>query len=159
MQQHHLQSLEPQPLGDLEAQAHLTLYEEKDTSDIVDTTSQTSIQRPSQPQQVSSQQTTTSLPGALDLFCIFCLCISFNFNLARMTFNKYHNKTIIVDRDIGDACVICCLYIASILKGFVEARVVRMLLKQAAKLLQSGGLKVLQMEQQRWRWMISQRQR
>jgi hypothetical protein len=60
-----------------------------------------------------------------------------------MTFNKYHNKTIIVDRDIGDACVICCLYIASIFKGFVEARVVRMLLKQAAKLLQSGGLEGL----------------
>jgi hypothetical protein len=38
-------SLNPQHMGDLEAQAHLSLYQEKDTPDIVDTTSRTSIQQ------------------------------------------------------------------------------------------------------------------
>jgi hypothetical protein len=43
---------------------------------------------------------------------------------------------IIVNRNIGNVCVICCLLVVIVPKGIVDGTIARMLMKQAAKLLQ-----------------------
>jgi hypothetical protein len=126
-------SFGPQHLDDLETsiqtQAHLPLYQEKDSSDSTDTATaeHTCTQQ--------KQQASTSLLQPPDLYTITWFCIGFDISRARGKFDHI----IIVNRDIGNVCVMCCLLIVMIPKGKVEGRVVRMLLKQVGKLMQRWG--------------------
>jgi hypothetical protein len=126
-------SFEPQHPDDLETsvqtQTHLPLYQEKDSSDFVDTTAtveHTCIQQ---------REASAHLLQPPDLYTITWFCIGFSMSRARGNLDHI----IIVNRDIGNVCVICCLLIVMIPKGKVEGRVVHMLLKQAGKLVQRWG--------------------
>jgi hypothetical protein len=119
-------SFKPQHLDDAQTQAYLPLHRKKDSSDFVDTATK---------QTCARQQASTSLLQPPDLYTITWFCIGFDISRARGRLDHI----IIVNRDIGNVCVMCCLLIVMIPKGMVEGRVVRMLLKQVGKLVQRWG--------------------
>jgi hypothetical protein len=128
-------SFEPQHLDDAQTQAYLPLHREKDSSDVADTAAAEHT--------CTQQQASTSLLQPPDLYTITWFCIGFDTSRARGRLDHI----IIVNRDIGSVCVVCCLLIVMIPKGKVEGRVVHILLKQVGKLLhiwgwcgRSGGL-------------------
>jgi hypothetical protein len=121
-------SFEPQHLDDLETsaqtQAYLPLHREKDSSDFADiaTAEHTCTQ----------QQASAHLLQPPDLYTTTWFCIGFNMSRGRGKLDHI----IIVNRNIGNVCVICCLLVVIVPKGIVEGTIARMLMKQAAKLLQ-----------------------
>jgi hypothetical protein len=135
-------SFKPQLPNDLEAQVHLPLHQDTDSvsettmdikssSDLVQDT-----MRSTSTQQSPIQGTTTSLLIPPDVYDIIWMCISFNLSRGRGRFDHI----VVVNRDIGNVCVKCCLLVVMIPKGFVEGRIVRWLLVQRAKPLQRSVL-------------------
>jgi hypothetical protein len=108
-------SFETQAPNDLEAQVHLPLNREADS--VSETTMETLLIPP-------------------DVYYIIWMCISFNLSRGRGHFGHI----VVVNRDIGNVCVICCLLVVIIPKAFVEGRIVHWLLIQRAKSLQGCGL-------------------